>query len=69
MKPIDGEYVSRSQGEKMTGLSWRSFQKLADQGLFGTQTYPGIGVRYKRSDIEALIARVHKPASAEAVAS
>lgn len=63
------EYVSRRAGERMTGLSWRGFKKLADQGLFRTLELPGLDVKYHRGDILAVMARAQKPAAAEAVTS
>lgn len=65
-KTVDpDEWVTKREGRNMIRMRLAALEDLANRGLVGTLTLPGSRrTRYRRRDIEAVIAASVRPAKA-----
>jgi hypothetical protein len=56
MTPASGEWITGLAARRLLQCSYGALQRLAVLGQVKTQLAPGVPVRYRRSDVEAIAA-------------
>jgi hypothetical protein len=59
-------YVGRAAVQRALQLDRKGVERLVASGHIGTRELPGLPVRFRQSDVEALLERSTRPATATA---
>jgi hypothetical protein len=62
-------WVTGAEAQRATGYGTKMLRKLVQEGKIGVFKVPGMPTRYRRSDIEKLLAEYTRPARAEPAAA